>query len=293
MPEKPAMHQATVLCNIVFFAISLTACSATDGLPTLDGGVQVGAGSQLRKLVPSAQLEAAAARQYTSILHKAVQKKTLAPDNNAEVVRLRKIVKKLSKFGDLYSNRAGGWLWEINLIQRNEIGVYCLPGGKIIMYTGLLNELKPTDSEIATILAHEIAHALREHARDHLAQKQIAATNTGTLSGIRDNTRPSIVTTSSQLLHLNYSMSEENDADKIGLELAARAGFDPRAGITAWQKMRAALQRSNDSNYLTAHRSTAEHIAAIENRAAAVLPLYEGPKSGEKAEPDKRKNAKN
>jgi len=154
------------------------------------------------------------------------------------MVRLRSIAQRIIPFAsspNLKSTpRAAQWKWEVNLISSKQVNAFCMPGGKIAVYSGLLSELKASDDEVAVVLGHEIAHALREHARERMGKQ--AATNGlielgSTLFGL-GNTGRYLANMGGQLLTLRFSRDDESEADKVGLDLAARAGYDPRAGVS-------------------------------------------------------------
>lgn len=267
--------------TIMTVSLALAACS-TNPLPSPDGGVSVGASSTLRKLVPAAQLEASASGQYSQILQRAVQQNTLAPDTDPQLIRLRKIAKDITPHTKRFNNRAAGWNWEINLIRSKQINAFCMPGGKIAFYSGILDKLKLTDDETAMIMGHEIAHALREHAREQLAKSQLTTVGSSVATSVLGETTQPIISAGAKLLSLKYSRDDETDADLVGLEIAARAGYDPRAGITLWQKM-AAAKNGGGIEFLSTHPADQTRIATIQKNLPAVLPLYEKAKKTQTA----------
>ena len=165
--------------------IALLAFAA--GLPVLAAdGVQIGEPSAMRNLVPAGALEKQAAQQYGELKRQAASKQALAPDDHPQVKRLRAIAARMIPFAGRFNPRAGQWQWEVNLIGSKQINAFCMPGGKIAFYTGILDTLKLTDDEVAMVMGHEIAHALREHARERMAKNQmtqLGATLLGELVG--------------------------------------------------------------------------------------------------------------
>ncbi len=238
-------------------------------------GVDVGSASSMRKLVPAEGLERSAGMQYAQLLQQAQQQKALGPDNHPQVVRLRAIAAKLIPFTPQWNERAPTWKWEVNLIGSKQVNAFCMPGGKIAFYTGILDQLKLTDDEIAMVMGHEVAHALREHARERMAKS--TATNYGLQIGAAMLGLGQLgnigAQYGAQLLSLKFSRSDESEADLVGLDLASRAGFDPRAGVTLWQKM-GSLSKSAPPQWLSTHPAGTTRIKEIEKHLKEVLPLY-------------------
>ena len=238
-------------------------------------GVDVGRTSSFTKLVPAEQVENGAAQQYQQMLRQAAQKKELAPDDNPQVRRLRAIAQKILPHAAKWNPRAEKWRWEVNLIASKQINAFCMPGGKIAFYTGIIDILKLTDDEVAMVMGHEVAHALREHARERMGKQ--AATNIGAnvLSSVLGlgNAGNAVLGASANLLTLKFSRDDETEADTVGLELAARAGYDPRAGITLWRKMQQA-SKGAPPQWFSTHPASDSRIKEIEKQLPAVMPLY-------------------
>ena len=238
--------------------------------------VDVGKSSAMAKLVPAGTLEKSAAQQYRQMLAEAQAQGALAPPNHPQLQRLRAIAQRLVPHALPWNERARDWQWEVNLIGGKQINAFVMPGGKIAFYTGIIDQLQLTDDEIAMIMGHEMAHALREHARERLAKSQ--ATGLGLslgaqLLGLGDmgNMAANLGT---QLLTLQYSRSDESEADLVGLEIAARAGYDPKAAITLWQKMGAATGNKGGLGFLSTHPSGPNRIKELEANLPKVDKLY-------------------
>ncbi len=239
-------------------------------------GVDVGGNSGFAQLVPADDIEASAAKQYADILMQAASNQALGPADNPQVIRLRRIAQRLIPFTNAWNPRAKTWKWEVNLIGSKQINAFCMPGGKIAFYTGILEQLQLTDDEVAQIMGHEIAHALREHARARMGKSAATSMGAGLLTqllGLGDVGR-TVANYGVQLLNMTFSRSDESEADLVGLELAARAGYDPRAGITLWQKMAASSQGA-PPQWLSTHPAGTTRIADIERNLSRVLPIYE------------------
>ncbi len=249
-------------------------------------GVEVGGNSAFTKLVPAEQVERSAAQQYLQMLNQAEGKKALAPKDHPQLQRLRAIAKRIIPFALEWNPRAKDWQWEVNLIGSSQINAFCMPGGKIAFYTGILEKLQLTDDEVAMVMGHEVAHALREHARERMAKTaathglaRIAGALASSYFGIDGRITDGIASGGANLLTLEFSREDESEADLVGMELAARAGYDPRAGVTLWQKMGAAAGKVAQQNQLTQFFSThpigKNRIADIQANLPKVMPLYE------------------
>jgi len=238
-------------------------------------GVDVGKPSLLRNLVPADQLERSSARQYREMMREAAAKKALAADDHPQLQRLRSIATRIVPHATRFNPRAEKWKWEINLIGSKQVNAFCMPGGKIAVYTGLIEGLKLTDDEIGVVIGHEVAHALREHARERVAKNEL--TNLGAVllgEFIGGGRYTDAFQLGGNLLTLKFSRDDETEADVVGLELTARGGFDPRAGITLWQKMGAA-SRGEPFAWLSTHPAGTNRIKEIERQLPQVMPLYE------------------
>ena len=245
--------------------------------------VDVGDASAMRKLVPAETLEKSATQQYEQLLAQAKAQKALAADNNPQLIRLRAIAARLIPYTYPWNERARSWRWEVNLLGSKQINAFCMPGGKIAFFSGILDQLKLTDDEVAMVMGHEMAHALREHSRARLAKTQ--ATNLGislgaSLLGLGDVGRTA-ANLGSQLLTLKFSRSDETDADLVGLELAARAGYNPQASISLWEKMGKATGQQG-LQFLSTHPSGPNRIRELQENVSRVQGLYEAAKRGQK-----------
>jgi predicted Zn-dependent protease len=244
-------------------------------LPVLAEGVDVGKPSALRNLVPADRIERSSARQYRDMMNEAAAKKALAANDHPQLQRLRGIATRLLPHAARFNPRAAKWQWEINLIGSKQVNAFCMPGGKIAAYTGLIEGLKLTDDEIAVVIGHEIAHALREHARERVAKSEL--TNLGAIllgEFVGGGRYTDAFQLGGNLLTLKFSRDDETEADVVGLELTARGGFDPRAGITLWQKMGAA-SKGEPFAWLSTHPAGSNRIKEIERHLPQVMPLYE------------------
>ena len=254
--------------------VLLGACSSSSRQGPIDG-VKVSDSSSLKDMVPASQLEASAARQYNAMKQKAAEKNALAPDNHPQVIRLRAISKKILPHAYAWNPESQAWKWEVNLFISDQVNAFCMPGGKIAFYTGIIEKLNLNDDEVATVMGHEIAHALREHARDRIAKAQLSNLGASVLSSALGlgNLGGQALGQGLQILGLSFSRADERDADLVGMDIAARAGYDPRAGISLWQKM-GQLSKDKQPEWLSTHPSGDSRIYEIQRNINEALFLY-------------------
>ncbi len=269
------MITRVLLCLLALTALTATPLAVAKEEPAgKEDGVKVGKASALRNLVPAETLEKQASQQYLQLTQKAAVQNTLAPADYPQLQRLRTIAARIIPHATRFNPRAKDWKWEVNLIGSNQINAFCMPGGKIAFYTGILAQLKLTDDEVAMVMGHEIAHALREHAREQAGKNVLTKLGAVGLSIATNGKYDGLVSSGANLLSLSYSRSDETDADLVGLDIAARAGYDPRAGITLWQKMSAANKNALPQ-WMSTHPSGPSRIKEMERHMAEALPLYE------------------
>lgn len=239
--------------------------------------VEVGKASRMKSMVPAEEIEAASTQQYSEMMAKARQQGALAPENHPQLQRLRYIASRLIPHSLRWNDRAKSWRWEVNLLGSKQINAFCMPGGKIAVYTGLLDQLQLTDDETAMVVGHEIAHAVREHARARIAKEQ----GTGALLSIGaqlfglgqlGNVAASIGT---QLLTLRFSREDEIEADLVGLEMGARGAYVPEASMSLWQKMGKASGGNQGPGFLSTHPSGPERLARLRDNVPKVRGLYQ------------------
>ena len=263
------------------------ACALSAGYLSAREGVSIDASkeSAFTKLVPAAEVESSARQQYADMLKAAAEKNALAPESYPQLVRLRRIAQELIPHSYEWNPRAREWSWEVNLIGSNQINAFCMPGGKIAFYTGILDQLKLSDDEVAMVMGHEIAHALREHARERMGKATatnglatIGSTLASAVFGISPNVTDFVAKQGANLLNLKFSRDDETEADLVGMELAARAGYDPRSGVTLWKKMSEA-NKGAPPQWLSTHPSGNTRIQEIEANLPKVMPLYERAKT--------------
>lgn len=251
----------------------LTGCAPMQ--TTQGGAVGVNRTQYMSGLVPEQQLQAEAASQYSQLVQQARAQKALNP-SAAQTQRVRAISQRLIKQVGVFRADAASWSWEVNVLDSDEVNAWCMPGGKIAVYTGLINRLKATDAELAAVVGHEIAHALREHARERVSQQMVTGMGLSILAAVTGSSTTADLggRLSEVMFTLPNSRTHETEADRMGVELAARAGYDPRAAVTLWRKM-AAAGGGGQPEFLSTHPSPETRIADLEQIAAQMMPLYE------------------
>ncbi len=268
------MFSAWRFLLLLSMPVLLAACVQGQA-PRPADGVAVEGGSAFRGLVPAAQLEAAAAQQFTQLKSQADRKGELLPPDHPQSRRVQAITQRLLPHATAWNPAAKGWRWEAVVLKSDQINAFCMPGGKMAVYTGIIDKLRLTEDELAMIMGHEMAHALREHSREQMgkaAATELGATVLSSILGL-GQAGDQLLGMGSQMLSLKFSRGDETDADLVGLDIAARAGYDPRAAVVLWQKMQAAGGQA-PLEFLSTHPSGSTRIETIEQALPQVLPLY-------------------
>lgn len=236
----------------------------------------VGIERKQQMLVSESDIEKGAAQAYAQEVQKARQAGKLNTDA-ALTARVRTVSQRLIPQTRAFRPDAPGWKWEINTLTTKEMNAYAMPGGKIMVYSGLVERLKLTDAELAAVIGHEISHALREHTRERVSRayaQQITLTGIAVATGAGQGTLDLANTVASVTFQLPHSREQESEADIMGLELMARAGYDPNAAVNVWKKMMAA-DKSGQPEFLSTHPAPGNRIAELQAMVPKVLPLYQ------------------
>lgn len=195
----------------------------------------------------------------------------------AQVERVRAISARIIAQALSYRTDASRWKWEINVIDSTEVNAFCMAGGKMAIYSGFLDALQPTDDELAQVMAHEIAHALSDHTREKMSIAlasdlgvQLLATGTKASQGQTQLAYALAL----YAIQLPNSRTEESEADRIGIEIAARAGYHPAAAVSLWQKM--ARSGNGPPEWLSTHPSPQSRIGALSAMVPKMEPIYQG-----------------
>ncbi len=258
--------------GLAFCLIALGSCKTVQ---TTQPGA-VGVDRKQTMMLASSTVNREAGKAYQQTLQEAAKKGVLNRDA-AQVARVKAIAQRLVPATAAFRPDGPGWAWEVNVITSKDVNAWCMPGGKMAVYTGLIERLKVTDDELAAVMGHEIAHALREHGRERVSQslaQSLGIAVVGTLLGLNEAALDLAGMITEVTYNLPNSRSHETEADRIGVELAARAGYDPRAAITLWQKM-GQVGGAAPPQFLSTHPSAQNRARDLANYSAAVMPLYE------------------
>ena len=265
--------------NWVLLSATLVLAGCQNVQTTQAGAVGVSRGQAM--MVSASEVEQASAKQYSQVLLDSRNKGVLNTDPRL-VSRVRGVAARLIPQTGAFRSDAPGWDWEVNVITSNELNAWCMAGGKIAFYTGLITRLKLNDDEIAAVMGHEIAHALREHARERVSQAMMTDLGVSVISaalGTGQAGADLMGTVAKVSFQLPNSRLHESEADSMGVELAARAGYDPRAAVGLWQKM-AGQSKGSQPEWLSTHPSHTTRQQDLARDAARVMPIYQASRQG-------------
>ena len=257
---------------LVAATLALGACQSVQ---TTQPGT-VGVDRKQQMLVDSATIEQGAAQAYATEL-KTARDKGVLDTNKAQLARVTTIAKRIVAQTPTFRPDAAGWNWEFHVQKTDELNAYCMPGGRIMVYSGLIEKLDVSDAELATVIGHEIAHALREHTRERVSRayaQQLVLSGAAAVTGVGEGVASIANMVGEVTFQLPFSRDQESEADTIGLELMARAGYDPRAAVTLWNKMSSAASGGGTPKFLSTHPEPKERIKDIQKKLPRVLPLY-------------------
>lgn len=231
-------------------------------------------GRQQLVLVSEEQAQQASAQAYAQTLAEAQSKGQLNGDA-ALTARVKRITDRLVvQAGNMYPE-SRNWKWSIAVIDEPKINAWVMPGGKMAIYTGIIQKLALSDDEIAQIMGHEISHALLGHGRERMSRAM--ATQSGLQLGsiLAGRDLSILAPVATVALNLPNSRDAESEADRYGVELAARAGYDPRASISLWEKMGRASSGNQPPQFLSTHPAPGNRIQALQALVPRMMPIYE------------------
>lgn len=208
--------------------------------------------------------------------------------NSANTAMVKRVGQRLATAVEKYLNEHGlqaetkEYSWEFNLVQDQSVNAFCMPGGKIVVYEGLLPVTKD-EASLAIVLGHEIAHAVAKHSAEQMSKQIKNQYGTEILGQVLNAAGVSSGTTQLaqiiaqkglQFRSLKYSRDNESEADRMGLIFAAMAGYDPNVAVSFWQRMAQMTGNSNQSDVFSDHPSDAKRIAAIKQELPEALTYY-------------------
>jgi predicted Zn-dependent protease len=261
----------------MLIAVSISAALAA-GCQTVETtkSSAVGVERHQHMMVSSDAVNQSADKAYHDVLAQA-QKQNALDRDAAAVERVKRIAGRLIPATGALRPDAPGWKWEMHVLSSKEVNAWCMPGGKIAVYTGLIDQLKPTDDELAAVMGHEIGHALREHGRERASEAMVQQLGVGILGALTGVNVDLANTIANVTISLPHSRTQETEADRIGVELAARAGYDPHAAVSLWEKMQK-LGGGQPPQFLSTHPSHESRIADLKQFSDKVMPLYQAAK---------------
>lgn len=268
-------HAPVARAALVTVLLALAGCQTVQ--TTAPGAI--GVERKQRMIVSEEQVQQAAGQAYAQELQKARSGGKLNT-NPALVQRVKRVSQRLIPQTGVFRPDAPGWNWEINVMTTPELNAYAMPGGKIMVYSGLVEKLKLSDDELAAVVGHEIAHALREHTRERMSRAYAQQVGVGVLAaitGVGQGAADLANQVASVTFQLPHGREQEAEADRIGLELMARAGYDPNAAVSVWRKM-SAQEKSAPPEFLSTHPSSGSRIQDLQARIPVVMPLYQAAK---------------
>lgn len=262
---------------IAALALLTVACGTTNTVPIT--------GRKTRLLVDDAQILSLSTQQYQEYMSAA--KLSTNQNNTALVKRVgQRLASAVENFlmNNGYANEVQNFQWEFNLVADNQANAFCMPGGKIVVYEGML-PVTQDEASLAIVLGHEIAHAVAKHSAEQLSKQtrqQYAAQIGGSVlssvasaKGLGNYAQllDMVAQTGFNFANLKYSRDNETEADRLGLIFAAMAGYDPQLAIPFWQRM-AASSTSKTSELLSDHPSDEKRIAELQKRMPEALQYY-------------------
>lgn len=263
------------LTYLLFFSLSLPLMTGCVSQSTKTGNVGIERKQLL--LVSEKEMMIGGAQAYAGVIDEAKENEKLNT-NPVLTKRVTTIAERLIPQTAIFREDAINWDWEVNVLESDELNAWCMPGGKIAFYTGIIEKLELTDEEIAAIMGHEMAHALREHSRERASNQMVQNAGLvalGALAGVEEKYLGAAALAMQVTLTLPNSRTHEVEADRMGVELAARAGYDPYAAVSLWEKMQKQSKGGASLAFLSTHPTHENRIKDLKVYAKRVYPLYE------------------
>ena len=265
------MNFPTAFRSLCLLALALLTSCATNPIT----------GRSQLLLVSEQSAIAESAQAYQSMMSGLDKKGKISTDSKFSA-RIHLITDRLIDQAILFRPETRNWAWSVNVIDEPKtVNAFCMAGGKMGIYTGLIEKIKPTDDEIAAVMGHEISHALLQHSREQMSEQAVMGVGVALIGvtassdadrGTRENVAGLAAIT---LIMLPHSRNHESEADKLGVELAAKAGYNPRAAVTLWNKMLAESGGKSNFDWLSTHPASPKRVAALESLEAEMMGFYQ------------------
>lgn len=253
------MNNKLMLCLGATVAMTLSGCTTIADMAGAD----------------TATLNAAATQNFNKTVQEASSNKTL-DTSSSTYKRIYAVFNKLKPYADQMNQTGTRFDWQLAVLKSDQVNAYVAPGGKVVFYTGIVNKLNLTDAEIAAVMGHEMVHALEEHSKQKVGAQALTELALGiglSAAGAGEGTTAAAQVGSQIGVGLPYSRNLESRADQGGLMLMARAGYNPQAAITLWEKMNK-LDGGGGSSFLSTHPSNTQRIEAMRKNLSAAQAIY-------------------
>jgi predicted Zn-dependent protease len=246
--------------------ISVAACSTNE----ITGRKQF-------NLVSESEIIQASSQAYTSQMAD-YRKKNKLEDDPKVITRVKNITDRLIKQAEKMRPETNSWNWQVTVIDEPEVNAFAMAGGKIAVYTGLINKINPSDDELAEVLGHEISHAIVGHSREQASiamGTDLALATAAALAGIGERNQTLLAGAALVAVQLPHSRQMESEADRVGMEIAARAGYNPNAAVSLWNKMGQLNKGGGTPQFLSTHPSDQSRMEALEKLVPQMMPIYQ------------------
>lgn len=284
------MKNVKSLMLILATSLLIAACGTTQTVPVT--------GRKHSLLVSDAQVLSLSKEEYSKYM-----KSAKLSSNAANTAMVQRVGRRLASAVEAYLRNNGAadeiknFSWEFNLVADKNVNAFCMPGGKIVVYEGLL-PVTQDEASLAIVLGHEIAHAVAKHSAEQMSKKirqsygtQIGSQILGAIAGQSvGDLAGAVAQQGFSFANLRYSRDNETEADHIGLIFAAMAGYNPQMAVPFWKRMAALSGNSNQSDMFSDHPSDAKRIAAIQQWMPTAMKYYEASGYASKSVPSVKLN---
>ena len=236
--------------------------------------------SQLVGLVSESEAISGSAQAYRQMMAELDKKKQIehgaGPDETSRLQKVQEITDRLVAQAIKFRPDSAGWKWEVKVINDPKtVNAFCMAGGKMAIYSGMWEQLKITDDELAQVMGHEISHALLDHTRERMSIARSTSLGVGLLgaaTGVGNLGGQAMEMAAQVAITLPNSREGESEADAVGTQLAAHAGYDPKAAVALWDKM--AKLGKGPAEFLSTHPSPEHRAEKLKELGAKLEPVY-------------------